>query len=340
VPKIRVLLDACVLLPYQLADLLLRLADAEMYEPLWSEDILTEVERNLVEKFGVAPEKAARRIGRMQSAFPNASVESYQGLIPAMTTHPKDRHVAAAAVRGGAALIVTANLRDFPPESLSQYDIEVVHPDDFLQDQLGLSHEVTMACLLEQRRAYTRPPLSFTQFYLSLRKTVPNFSDLAVAAEAAAWNPNEPMPLGIVSESEVLQAFFPHGQPEPTDPLGAAYTWWSALLDKAQYFTALQNLTWHPPAWGDYEWAFEWLSNAGIMQFVERCPGADDIVYLKFMPEVEHPMQAFDEALLKHAYILTMVLCSDGLWRAWGLQENYFPRPEEIRKPQQDSAHT
>ena len=70
--KIRVLLDACVLLPYQLADLLLRLADAEMYEPLWSEEILYEVERNLIAKFDVAPTKAARRLSHMRSAFPNA----------------------------------------------------------------------------------------------------------------------------------------------------------------------------------------------------------------------------------------------------------------------------
>lgn len=60
-PKIRVLLDACVLLPYELADFLLRLADADLYEPLWSEEILTEVDRNLVQKFGVTKEKAAQR---------------------------------------------------------------------------------------------------------------------------------------------------------------------------------------------------------------------------------------------------------------------------------------
>lgn len=101
-PKIRVLLDACVLLPYELADLLLRLADAEIYEPLWSEEILAEVERNLVEKFSVPPEKASRRLARMRSAFPNAVVEDYESLMPAMTNHPKDRHVAAAAVRGVA----------------------------------------------------------------------------------------------------------------------------------------------------------------------------------------------------------------------------------------------
>jgi hypothetical protein len=190
-----------------------------------------------------------------------------------------------------------------------------------------------ISCLVEQRTTYTRPPLSLSQFYLNLRRTVPHFTSLAVAAEAAAWNPDEPMPLEIASESEVMQAFFPNRQPEPTDPLGAAYMWWSALLAKAEYLTVLQNLTWHPPAWGDYEGPFEWLSKAGIMQFVERCPGADDIVYVKFMPQVEHPMQSFGEAVLKHAYILTMVLCSDGCWRAWGLHENYFPEPEEIRLP-------
>lgn len=55
--RIRVILDACVLVPYQLADLLLRLADAELYDPLWSEAILDEVQRNLVTTFGVPSEK-------------------------------------------------------------------------------------------------------------------------------------------------------------------------------------------------------------------------------------------------------------------------------------------
>lgn len=69
------------------------------------------------------------------------------------------------------------------------------------------------------------------------------------------------------------------------------------------------------------------------MQFVERCPGDDDIMYVKFMPNVDHPMVSFGHAQLPQAYILTMVRCSDRLWRAWGLSENYFPKLEEIRLP-------
>jgi len=115
-----------------------------------SEEILDEVERNLTGKFNLSPEKASRRLNHMRSAFPNAVVKDYEDLIPAMTNDPKDRHVAAAAVRGGAALIVTANIRDFPPESLEQYDIEAVHPDDFLQDQFDLDPTVTVACLRQE----------------------------------------------------------------------------------------------------------------------------------------------------------------------------------------------
>jgi predicted nucleic acid-binding protein len=168
VSRIRVVLDACVLLPYQLADLLLRLADAEMYEPLWSDAILSEVERNLINKFGLPPEKAAKRLGHMRAAFPNAAVTGYEDLVNAMTTDPKDWHVAAAAVRGDAAIIVTANTKDFPPEALAPYDVEVVHPDEFLQDQLDLSPEVTRRCLAQQRSDYTRPRFTFREFYLTL----------------------------------------------------------------------------------------------------------------------------------------------------------------------------
>lgn len=41
-------------------------------------------------------------------------VKDYEGLIPAMTNHEKDRHVLAAAVRANAELVVTDNKKDFP----------------------------------------------------------------------------------------------------------------------------------------------------------------------------------------------------------------------------------
>ena len=42
-----VLDDACVMLPQTLNNLLLTLADAELFVPVWTPDLLEEVERNL-----------------------------------------------------------------------------------------------------------------------------------------------------------------------------------------------------------------------------------------------------------------------------------------------------
>lgn len=74
----------------------------------------------------------------MRRQFRDAHITDYETLIPSMTNDPKDRHVLATAVRGGAALIVTANTKDFPPEATEPYDITVASPDEFLLNQLEL----------------------------------------------------------------------------------------------------------------------------------------------------------------------------------------------------------
>ncbi|GAA1984277.1 PIN domain-containing protein [Amycolatopsis minnesotensis] len=53
-------LDANVLIPLNTADLLLRLAEAETFRPLWSEELLDEVRRNLVKWIKLTEEQAAR----------------------------------------------------------------------------------------------------------------------------------------------------------------------------------------------------------------------------------------------------------------------------------------
>lgn len=158
-------LDACVLVPIALTDTLLRLAEADTYRPLWSADVLDEVERNLPKvSVSVTPEKARRRVATMRDFFPDAMVSGYEALIPVMTNDPKDRHVLAAAVTGSAAVIVTANRRDFPPDALRPYDIAAVHPDDFLLDQLGLYPHATVQCLRDQMAAYNNPAIAPAEF--------------------------------------------------------------------------------------------------------------------------------------------------------------------------------
>lgn len=61
-------LDACALIPIRLATTLLWLAEAGLFQPLWSDTILDEVQRNLP-KVHVDPGTAARRVGMMRNAF-------------------------------------------------------------------------------------------------------------------------------------------------------------------------------------------------------------------------------------------------------------------------------
>lgn len=92
-------LDTCVLYPAHLCDTLLRLAEAQTFRPLWSDDVLVELERNLVENAGLREQQVRHRIDEMRRAFDDATVTGYHELTGAMTCDEKDRHVLAAAVR-------------------------------------------------------------------------------------------------------------------------------------------------------------------------------------------------------------------------------------------------
>jgi len=168
-----VVLDACVLVPMPLADLLLRLAAGQaLYLPKWTDQIMTEVSRTLQESFGLTPEKAQYREGKLRRYFPEAWVEGYEDLIPAMTNHEKDRHVLAAAVKTGAEIIVTYNLRDFPDSSLAPYSIIAQGPSSFLTNLHDMDPPAVMQTLEEQAEAIGRP----LSYLLSrLRINVPGF---------------------------------------------------------------------------------------------------------------------------------------------------------------------
>jgi len=174
------LLDTCVLFPNYLNDTLLTQADAGTFRPLWSGGILEELGRNLREVAHLSQQQVDHRIGRMRRSFPDAEVTGYEALIDGMTNDPKDRHVLAAAVRGNVEVLVTFNLRDFPEAALKPFDIDAVHPDEFLLDQLDLYPGIALGCLEDQVNRYTRikGPMSVEELLRPLEKAgVPRFAD-------------------------------------------------------------------------------------------------------------------------------------------------------------------
>jgi hypothetical protein len=66
--------------------------------------------------------------------------------------------VLAAAIRVGAQVIVTANLSDFPPDYLGQWDVEAKSPDDFVLDLIGINDRVVYSCVQQIVDERVNPP--------------------------------------------------------------------------------------------------------------------------------------------------------------------------------------
>ncbi|MBL9023013.1 MAG: PIN domain-containing protein [Myxococcales bacterium] len=173
------MLDANVLFPFTLRDTLLRAAAADMYQVRWSAEILDEMERNLVGAGHATAEKARRLREAMTEAFPEAEVTGYEPLVSSMSNQEKDRHVAAAAVKAGAQVITTANLRDFSslPDGL-----EAQSPDEFLCNLFDLDPRGFVELLNEQAADLIRPPVSFDALLERLARVAPEF--VAMVREA------------------------------------------------------------------------------------------------------------------------------------------------------------
>jgi len=153
------ILDACVLAGGGLRDTLLRLAETpRLYIPRWSDDIIAETVSTLQTKFGKSVEKTDHLQAEMRKAFPEAWVTGYKHLEACLGVEQKDRHVLAAAIRCCAQTIVTFNLKHFPPQALEVYDIEAVHPDQFLVNQFYLDTALVTKRFVEQASCIGRSP--------------------------------------------------------------------------------------------------------------------------------------------------------------------------------------
>ena len=155
-----VIYDANVLYPSTLRDVLIRLAQTGLVQAKWTETILDETFQALHTK---RPDLDKGRLQRtrelMNLAVRDALVTGFEPLIGSLHLPDlDDRHVLATAIRARAQIIVTFNLRDFPTDVLSQWDVEAKHPDDFLVDQFHLDAFSVHKAVQAVADSWQRPP--------------------------------------------------------------------------------------------------------------------------------------------------------------------------------------
>jgi len=170
--RLRVILDACVLYPAPIRDLLLTFADQRLYQPLWSKEIQNEWKVNLLaNRPDLSNDQLNWTIGRMNDAFPGANITEYEPYISSVILPDEDdRHVVAAAIKGKADVIVTFNLKDFPKTELEALDIMVVHPDKFVLNVIDLDKQAAVQGFRKMVSRLKNPPLTNEDVLNTLEK--------------------------------------------------------------------------------------------------------------------------------------------------------------------------
>lgn len=172
-PKTIAVLDACVLYPPSLRDLLMRAAVAGAYAPRWTEQIHDEWTRNvLADSPNVTPAGLDRTRRLMNQAVPEGLVLGFEALVPALRLpDANDRHVLAGAIKANAAVIVTFNLSDFPVTALAAYGIEPLHPDVFLSALFDDDPALFLRAVQSHRSSLKSPPKTAADYIQTLRAT-------------------------------------------------------------------------------------------------------------------------------------------------------------------------
>jgi predicted nucleic acid-binding protein len=149
----RVVLDACVLFPTVLREILLGVATAGLYEPVFSDRILREWTRATAKLGPVAQVVAEGEATLLRTTFPRAIIRENPGVeARLMLPDPNDVHVLATAIAGHADAIVTFNAQDFPGHALAAEGITRRDPDGFLWE-LWSRHPDAVAQVIEDVRA-------------------------------------------------------------------------------------------------------------------------------------------------------------------------------------------
>lgn len=149
----KLVLDACVLYPTVLRDILQAAGEEGLYQPLWSDRILREWTRATIKLGPEAHAEAEREAAAFAAAFPRGRVQAQPAIEHRLVLpDPNDLHVLAVAIASGADGIVTFNAGDFPRHVLAAEGVQRRDPDGFLWElQSGAPEK--MAAIIEAARA-------------------------------------------------------------------------------------------------------------------------------------------------------------------------------------------
>jgi hypothetical protein len=160
------LLDANVLYSNHLRNLLLQLAQNDVFNARWSERI--EQEWLGATQPPTRDRIAERTIPLIRTWFAEALVAGFDPERAIGGTDPKDRHVASAAAVIAPCILVTNNLKHFDFAALAALGVTVRSPDDFLTELFDANPALVDAVTREAAANLTRSTPSWDEYLTAL----------------------------------------------------------------------------------------------------------------------------------------------------------------------------
>lgn len=170
----RLFLDANILVDAQVRDIFLTISEARLIDLRWSEGVLDETRRVLIDRRDIDPSRVDYLISTIKSAFPEATVTS-RTIRPVDATLPDkdDLHVLAAAVSAECEFLVTNNVRDFPADVIGRFGLSVINADNAIA-LLAQDFTIHVPAIIERLVAQLRrPPITVQAFLTRLAQRAP-----------------------------------------------------------------------------------------------------------------------------------------------------------------------
>lgn len=167
-----VFLNANVLYPAGLRDLLMRLTLGGLLRARWSNSVHEEWIRAVLRNHSDITRSQLEKTRNLMDKYAGESlVTEFEHRIEHLTLpDPDDRHVLAAAIHCEASVILTRNLKDFPASALATHGLVAQAPDPFIHALFIAQPEVVLAAARQQRINLKNPPKTVVEYLGSLEQ--------------------------------------------------------------------------------------------------------------------------------------------------------------------------
>lgn len=159
----KVFIDTSELFPFTIMDLLLTLVEQFVFTWVWTDELLDEWERVIVETNHRTPESAKSVTDAVRAHFGSGFIERdtyVDDITDDLSPDPGDRTHVAACLGGRATVLLTRNLKDFAAPALAANDVQVLTADDYLVDLLRRRPRAVLDGVRHTAAARKNPPTS------------------------------------------------------------------------------------------------------------------------------------------------------------------------------------